>query len=614
MPRHLILIIAAAVGLTAAPSALGATIVVGRTDDPIGPCLPASGTCTLRQAITAAAAGDTISLPAGPAHYLVTLGRIPITKNLTLTGGGARSTVIDGGGVSPLFQASGTATVAFNGVTLSGGNHDVTAPGTPAGGGALSMAGTSHVAFTDAALISNKAKATTGNTAGGAVAMSGGSLTLTRTLVSGNIAQSTGGSAQGGAIAGTGTITLIDSTVSGNSASSPAGGYGGALTASAGAVLAVTGTTISGNASTSSGGDLFVNLSSGGSGTFRNTIVANGTSLLGANCTVVAGAVTTQGHNLDTKHECGFTGAGDLQDTISQLDPLGDHGGPADTLRIPPASPAYHAGSGCSPTDQRGLARTAGCSIGAYEPAAPVISVTATPTQGALTSPFAFQAIAPPGVVNEPLTVTWLADDGAAGGPTADLSFAHVFATTGAHGVTATATDVYGHTGTASAAVTVDAPVVPPPPPPPPPPPALTLTNASLSHITFRAATKGASVARAVTAKRARRAPVGTTAKYTLSHAARTTFGLERGAAGRTVGKACVKETRKNRRARACTRYTAAAGTTVRNDAGGARTARLSGRWKNRPLKAGRYRLVVSARDTAGSSPAAARMPFTIVR
>lgn len=610
VPRHLILIIVAAVALTGAPGASAATIVVGHTDDPIGPCVPASGTCTLRQAINAAAAGDTISLPGGGEHYLVSQGRIAIAKNLTITGGGARSTVIDGGGASPLFQASGTATVAFNGVTLAGGNHDVTAPGTPAGGGALSMTGNPHVTFTDAALTANRAKATTGNTGGGAISMSGGSLALTRTLVSGSTAQSTGGAAQGGAIAGTGTITLTDSTITGNSASSPAGGYGGALTASAGTVLAVTGSTISGNASTSSGGDLFVNISSGGAATFRNTIVANGTSLLGANCTIVAGAVTSQGHNLDTKHECGFTGAGDLQDTISQLDALADHGGPADTLRIPPGSPAYHAGLNCSPTDQRGLARAAGCSIGAYEPAAPVITAAAAPDHGALASPFTFQASTPPGVVNEPLTVSWLADDGTAGGTTGDLSFAHAFATTGVHSATATATDVYGHSATATAAVTVDAPVVPPPPPPP----ALTLTKASLSPTTFRAATKGAPIARAVAAKKTKRAPVGSTVKYTLSHAARTTFGLERATAGRTAGKACVKQMKKNRRAKACTRWTTAAGTTARNDAGGARTAHLSGRWRSRALKAGRYRLVVSARDSAGSSPAAARLAFTVVR
>lgn len=612
MPRHLILIIAAAVALTGAPSAMGATIVVGRTDDPAGPCLPASGTCTLRQAITAAAAGDTISLPPGSAHYLVTLGRIPIGKNLTITGGGARATVIDGGGASPLFQATGTATVAFNGVTLTGGNHDVTAPGTPAGGGALSMTGTPHVTFSDAALTANRAKTTTGNTAGGAIAMSGGSLTLTRTLVSGGTAQSTGGGAQGGAIAGTGTITLTDSTISGNSASSPAGGYGGALTASAGTVLLVTGSTIAGNASTSFGGNMYLNVSGGGSATFRNTIVANGTSTAGANCALSAGQTTSQGHNLDTKNECGFTGAGDLHDTISQLDPLGDHGGPTDTLRIPPASPAYHGGLACSATDQRGLARSAGCSIGAYEPAAPVITATAAPDHGLLASPFAFQAAAPPGVVNEPLTVSWLADDGAAGGPAADLAFSHAFATAGAHSATATATDVYGHTATATAAVTVDAPVVPPVPPVPP---ALTLTKTSLAPAIFRAATKGLPVARAAAAKKkAGRTPVGSKAGYTLSHAARTTFALERAATGRIAGKACVKATSKNRRARACTRYTTTAGTTARDDAGGARTARISGRWKGRALQPGRYRLVVSARDDAGRTAGPARLRFTIVR
>lgn len=50
------------------------------------------------------------------------------------------------------------------------------------------------------------------------------------------------------------------------------------------------------------------------------------------------------------------------------LSPLADNGGPNETMALWPGSPAIDAGApGCPPIDQRGVARSGNCDIGAYE-------------------------------------------------------------------------------------------------------------------------------------------------------------------------------------------------------------------------------------------------------
>jgi CSLREA domain-containing protein len=147
-----------------------------------GVCETASGNgvCTLRAAIqeaNALAGDDSIILP--PNTYLLTqTAEVAISENLTITGSGAATTIINGNkslrpgsGVLKIFN---DAVVGISGVTIYNGSE----------GGIFNS----------------------------------GTLTLTNITVSGNSA-STGGGINNGEV-----LTVINSTVSGNSANISGGG------------------------------------------------------------------------------------------------------------------------------------------------------------------------------------------------------------------------------------------------------------------------------------------------------------------------------------------------------------------------------------------------------
>ena len=109
--------------------ALAATITVNTTADRSASANECQGNpgdeCSLREAIATARAGDTVSVPASPTPYLITLGQLAPTKALTIDGAGARTTPIRGNGSSRIFDAStlpAGSTVTISGVTISGGS------------------------------------------------------------------------------------------------------------------------------------------------------------------------------------------------------------------------------------------------------------------------------------------------------------------------------------------------------------------------------------------------------------------------------------------------------------------------------------------------------------
>jgi hypothetical protein len=210
---------------------------------------------------------------------------------------------------------------------------------------------------------------------GGGIYNEGGTVTFSNSTISGNHADSPG---DGGGINNYGTVTLNNATVSGNSAA----GYGGGI-ANYGTVT-LNNATVSGNSSFASGGGIFNNypyftLHA------RNTIIAGNTALDSA--PDLEDNLGSLGHNLigNTQGGYGFD-VTDLLNVNPLLGPLQDNGGPTQTMALLAGSPALNAGDPAQlgMADQRGVVRSGGVNIGAYQASATALVVTgpATATAG----------------------------------------------------------------------------------------------------------------------------------------------------------------------------------------------------------------------------------------
>src|SRR6476620_2543935 len=391
---------------------------------------PGNGACTLRAAIqesNALAGIDQINLP--PNSYVLSLvSELAITDSLTITGGGASNTIIDGNRSarpdSRVLVLGSVVTVNISGVTIrNGGTGDV--------GGGVFNAGT--LTLTNSTVSGNNV----GGSGGGIYNANGATALLTNITVSGNNAGE-----DGGGIFNFGTLTLTNSTVSGNNAGDDAGGVfnvpggtamltgitvngnnagdgGGGIRNSG--TLTLTNSTVSGNNAGGNGGGIYnflgtvnsfnstitdnradagLNGTGVGGGvhndaaatfTFQNTILAGNFETQPVGKVFVAttgecdGTITSSGSNLmknyDTSH-CTVIGNPLLADP--KLSPLQNNGGPTQTHALLAGSPAIDAGNpnGCLDSsggplqiDQRGLLRatdgngdgTVACDIGAFE-------------------------------------------------------------------------------------------------------------------------------------------------------------------------------------------------------------------------------------------------------
>lgn len=158
---------------------------------------------SLREAITKASPGSTITFGKnlkGP--ITLTSGELKITKDLIISGPGARTLSLSGNHTSRVFNVSPDIAVTISGLTIENGYAD------GSGGG-----------------IAN-----------------GGVLTLTYSTISGNATNSSSASRHyGGGIDNYGTLTITNSTISGNT-----GGEGGGITNFSG-TLTIYNSTISNN-------------------------------------------------------------------------------------------------------------------------------------------------------------------------------------------------------------------------------------------------------------------------------------------------------------------------------------------------------------------------------
>jgi len=354
----LVFLVALAV-LLAAP-ARAATLTVKSNADSGGTCPGA--TCTLRQAVATAAAGDTIDFNV-TGTITLTSASLVINKNLIIAGPGASKINVAGVSTNRIVQIT-SGNVTISGLTIGPGYFGVDLQG-----GTLTM--------NDCAVSGNSGL-------GGVAAESGTTLNMNRCTISGNQTGFTGGGVENNIA----TATLTNCTISGNTSknSGMQSGLGGGVDNTAG-TLTLINCTVTGNTAENGGGGI----SSPGSGTFQliNTIVSNNSSPNGPDC---FGTFVSNGYNLiRINGGTGFTNnvKHDQVGTVAiprepLLGPLQDNGGPTTTRALLSGSPAIEAGnSSASNTDQRGLARAVdsptipnigdGSDIGAYEVQADVL-------------------------------------------------------------------------------------------------------------------------------------------------------------------------------------------------------------------------------------------------
>ncbi len=171
------------------------------------------------------------------------------------------------------------------------------------------------------------------------------------------------------------------------------------------------------------------------------------------------------------------------------------------------------------------------------------------------------------------------------------------------------ATDASGCTGTTDVTLNV-APAAPGTQPASTVPPGVTsavpsITAARLSPKTFRAAGRGATLARTSVA------PVGTTVTYRDSQAATTTFTVLRPVTGHRSGSKCLAG-RPRKRQKRCTRY-ASLGATSHRDAAGSVSVRFGGRVRGHKLSPGRYLMTLTPK-AGGATGRTVRLAFRIVK
>lgn len=373
MMHRRLCVVALFLAVVAAP-ALGSTITVTNTSD--------SGPGSLRDALSAAAPGDTINFSVASPATITLASTLQINSNVTISGPGASSLAISGGNAVTVLSVSSGVTASVSGVTIENGNGSD-------GGAVFNSGGTltlTNVALTNnsapfygagilnfggTVMVANSTLASNSSAEmGGAIFNEGGTVTLDSTTVTGNSAPYYGGAFYNAG----GALNLTNSTISNNSSTY----YGGAIWNSAYGTVTITSSTFAGNSSGQGGGIVNYFYSTA---TLKNTVFATST---GGNCSSSGGVQVSNGYNLSDDASCVgtfLTASTDLNNTPAQLDPNGlqSNGGPTQTLALTSTSPAVDAvpvaactqSDGTTPltVDQRGVTRPQGaaCDIGAFE-------------------------------------------------------------------------------------------------------------------------------------------------------------------------------------------------------------------------------------------------------
>jgi hypothetical protein len=332
-----------------------------------------AGAGSLRQAIIDTSSGGTVDFQDGLSGTItLTSGVLTIDNDLIIAGPGSSVITVSGDGASEVFNIRPMSTVSISELTIANGYDG---PPYSVGGGIYNGG---MLTITNSTLSGNSVDGA--HTYGGAI-YNTGTLTITASTVSGNSisANTPTAFAGGGGVANFGHLLINRSAVSGNTAVSVHGSSGGGIYEGATGTTVITNSTISGNHVGGTGGGVIANMICG------NTIVAGNTA---GSAPDVAGTLTSQGYNLigDRTGGSGYVST-DLVGTANMpidpmLGPLQDNGGPTQTMALLPGSPALNAGDPAQlgVADQRGVVRSGGINIGAYQASARAFAIAAPDT------------------------------------------------------------------------------------------------------------------------------------------------------------------------------------------------------------------------------------------
>ncbi len=332
---------------------IGGTVVTTTADEDDGPTsLITPADISLREAVKYSPAGSLITF--APAlngqTCTLSLGEMVIDKALTIDASAlANGVTIDANRTSRHFFIAG-ATASFTLKSLSLINGNGVGNSSNVGGAIYLFAG--NLSLQRCTLSRNSAESA------GAIWFQGsGTSHLEECTLTGN--RATANFAAGGIVVIDGTCTLSRCTISGNTG----GGAGGGLYLQSPGRISLSNCLIAGNS------DSFANDIDKLSG----TLTASGNNLIGSNATVES--IFPQGPLVGTQSA----------PLNPKLSPLGNFGGPTQTMHPLIGSPAIDAGGTTDPggTDQRGFPRfvdgdasgTAQLDIGAVE-AGPLLTVT----------------------------------------------------------------------------------------------------------------------------------------------------------------------------------------------------------------------------------------------
>ena len=420
--------------------------------------------CTLREAILAAngaagantilfniGSGQTITLTAAPPAINDAGGELTID-------GQANAVTVSGNDQYRLFTVNNNARATLTNLILVDGRYTGGDCSLRPCGGGLKVEAGATVTLAHSAILSSTASGS-----GGGI-YNAGMLTIQQSTLAGNSSDEGGGILNhggalliqqstltentalygGGILMVDGTLTLENSTLSDNTATGTAAtGGGGAIDLYDGAG-AIRNSTITNNTAVSPNQAKSGLWLENGTLSLRNSLVAsnNGAN----NFYITSGTFTSQGYNLANAWNGLPSQSTDLTGD-PKLGPLADYGGPTQTHRLLPGSPAIDAGTddGCPTQDQRGMNRLGTCDIGAFEWQGYTLGqLTGTPQSAVLHTAFA-----------QPLGLTVTAND--TGEPVAGVVISFTAPASGAS--IAEATPIFrtsGVDGSVSTAVTAN--------------------------------------------------------------------------------------------------------------------------------------------------------------